>query len=41
MALSRLRNPVISRAPSLLRARLFSSTCRSLPRQNSHHLLPL
>ncbi|XP_027104861.2 dihydrolipoyllysine-residue acetyltransferase component 1 of pyruvate dehydrogenase complex, mitochondrial isoform X1 [Coffea arabica] len=34
MALSRLRNPVISRAPSLLRARLFSSTCRSLPRSS-------
>ncbi|CAI9091244.1 OLC1v1026212C1 [Oldenlandia corymbosa var. corymbosa] len=32
MALSRLRNPVISRAPSLLRARLLSSTSRSFHR---------
>ncbi|VVA12150.1 PREDICTED: dihydrolipoyllysine-residue [Prunus dulcis] len=32
MALSRLRHPVISRAPSLLRARLLSSTTRSLTR---------
>ncbi|KAL3523536.1 hypothetical protein ACH5RR_016370 [Cinchona calisaya] len=32
MALSRLRNPVISRAPSLFRARLLSSVYRSLPR---------
>ncbi|XP_008233240.1 PREDICTED: dihydrolipoyllysine-residue acetyltransferase component 1 of pyruvate dehydrogenase complex, mitochondrial [Prunus mume] len=32
MALSRLRHPVISRAPSLLRARLLSSSTRSLTR---------
>ncbi|CAL8124253.1 unnamed protein product [Prunus armeniaca] len=32
MALSRLRHPVISRAPSLLRARLLSSYTRSLTR---------
>ncbi|CAN6565880.1 unnamed protein product [Malus baccata var. baccata] len=42
MALSRLRHPVISRAPSLLRARLLSSSTRSLTRtfsvQNSAEL---
>ncbi|PRQ58677.1 putative dihydrolipoyllysine-residue acetyltransferase [Rosa chinensis] len=35
MALSRLRHPVISRAPSLFRARLLSSSTRSLTRSSS------
>ncbi|KAM5555859.1 dihydrolipoyllysine-residue acetyltransferase component 1 of pyruvate dehydrogenase complex, mitochondrial [Rosa sericea] len=35
MALSRLRHPVISRAPSLFRPRLLSSSARSLTRSSS------